>query len=614
LRPLALLCIAGLALSAGIAAAQSPPSPLSAAEQQLDNLLAEYWDYFLAENPDAATRTGIDDFNDRLPSVTVAAGERRLEMARSFLRRSRDIDPSAFSPSGRVNAELFDWVLQDSIGAAELGLERIPFNTFFGFFMNALTVSGGIDMDSVADYEDYLARLRDIPRYFEENLDNMRRGSSDGFVLPQIVIDGVLPTLDAQQKDNPEDSSFFAPLQAMSGKVTADEQRRLRAAGRQIIEKDVLPAFAAVAAFLRDEYRASESPGAEQLPNGEVFYAFQIRRYTTLTDATADDIHATGLAEVARIRAEMQEIIAELEFDGDFAAFTKFLRSDPQFFATSAEQLLAAAAYTAKRIDYLMPGYFGKLPRQSYGVIPVPDEIAPNYTTGAYYGAPLNAKNGGAYWINTFALDQRPLYEIPALTLHEAVPGHHHQNALALELENVPAFRRTLGFSAFGEGWGLYAEKLGVEMGVYRTPYEHFGRLSYEMWRACRLVIDTGIHSQLWTRQQAIDFLLQNTALSAANARAEVDRYISWPGQALAYKLGELKIWEVRRRAESELGDEFDLRGFHDAVLSQGELPLAMLEGVIDRYIEEVRARPFYLRRKRLKKPLPESSSSSSSS
>lgn len=583
MKAFALLCIAGLCLSAGIAAAQTTPSP---AEQQLDNLLGEYWDYYLAENPDAATRAGVDGFNDRLPSVTVESIARRLELERALLSRSRDIDKAAFSDNVRVNADLLEWVLEDSINAAELGLDRIPFNTFFGFFMNALTVSSSIDMDSVADYEDYLARLGDIPRYFDENLGNMRRGSLDGFVLPQIVIDGVLPTLEAQLKDDVEESSFYTPFKNMSGKLTANEQARLRAAARQIIRDKVLPAFAAVADYLRADYRASESIGAEQLPNGEAYYAFQIRRYTTLTETTAHEIHATGLAEVARIRAEMQEIIDELEFDGDFAAFTKFLLSDPQFFATSAEQLLAAAAYTAKRIDYLMPGYFGKLPRQSYGVLPVPDEIAPNYTTGAYYGAPLSAKNGGAFWINTYALDQRPLYEIPALTLHEAVPGHHHQNALALELENVPAFRRTLGFSAFGEGWGLYAEKLGVEMGVYQTPYEHFGRLSYEMWRACRLVIDTGIHSQRWSRQQAIDFLMQNTALSAGNARAEVDRYISWPGQALAYKLGELRIWDLRRRAEKALGENFDLRGFHDAVLSNGELPLAMLEGVIDRYID----------------------------
>jgi len=289
---------------------------------------------------------------------------------------------------------------------------------------------------------------------------------------------------------------------------------------------------------------------------------------------------------VKRIRAEMDAIISELKFDGDFASFGKFLRTDPQFYASSKEQLLKEAAYIAKRIDYVMPGYFGKLPRQPYGIVPVPDEIAPNYTTGAYYGAPPGSRHGGAYWINTYALDQRPLYELPALTLHEAVPGHHHQNAISKELEDVPAFRRGLYFSAFGEGWGLYSEKLGVEMGIYETPYENFGRLSYEMWRACRLVVDTGLHSQGWTRQQAIDFFFNNTSLSEGNIRAEVDRYISWPGQALAYKLGELKIWELRRIAEHDLGDRFDLREFHDVVLGNGAVPLAMLEDIVLRWIE----------------------------
>jgi uncharacterized protein (DUF885 family) len=373
----------------------------------------------------------------------------------------------------------------------------------------------------------------------------------------------------------------------MSSKLSAAEQARLRKEAIDVIESAVMPAFAAVAEFLASEYEATDSLGAELLPNGDAYYAFQIRRYTTLLGTTAGEIHETGLAEVSRIRREMDAIIAELDYDGSFAEFTEFLLTDPQFFATSKEELLQKAAYTAKRIDYLMPGYFGKLPRQSYGIVPVPDEIAPNYTTGAYYGAPIGAKYGGAYWVNTYRLDQRPLYEIAALTLHEAVPGHHHQNALALELEEVPAFRRSQGFSAFGEGWGLYSEKLGVEMGVYQTPYEHFGRLSYEMWRACRLVIDTGIHSQGWTRQQSTDYLMQNTALTAANARSEIDRYISWPGQALAYKLGELKIWELRRRAEAELGDAFDLRDFHDAVLGNGELPLSLLDAVVTGYIDQ---------------------------
>lgn len=557
----------------------------TAADEQLDNILAEYWDYYLRENPVAATGEGIDAFNDRLPSVTVESRQRQIDVENGLLRRTRDIDVDALSADGRVNAELFEWVIEDSIGANELDLQRIPFNTFFGFFMNALTASSSVSMQTANDYEDYIARMQDIPRYFAENLDNMRAGVRDGFVLPQIVIDGVLPTLDAQLKENPEDSSFYEPFEKMSAKLTTNEKNRLREEGINTIRTDVMPAFGDVAEFLRNEYKASKSLGAEQLPNGQAYYAFQIRRYTTLTNTSAEEIHATGLAEVARIRGEMEEIIQELEFDGDFESFTEFLVSDPQFFATTEEQLLQITAYTAKRIDYLMPGYFGKLPRQSYGIVPVPDEIAPNYTTGAYYGAPLNAKNGGAFWVNTFALDQRPLYEIPALTLHEAVPGHHHQNALAKELENVAAFRRSLYFSAFGEGWALYSEKLGVEMGVYRTPYEHFGRLSYEMWRACRLVIDTGIHSQNWTREEAINFLMRNTALSAGNARAEIDRYISWPGQALAYKLGELKIWELRRRAEADLGNDFDLRDFHDAVLGNGALPMSMLDGVIDRYV-----------------------------
>jgi uncharacterized protein (DUF885 family) len=579
------LCRLGLLLwlcVVGSTAAQQLP----AGDAALNNLLADYWSAYLSADPISATGVGVNDFNDLLPRVTARARSRQLEASKGFLRRARDLDRDSLSEQGRVNADLLIWVLEDSVQAGELDLSRIPFNTFSGFFMRALTASSDVAMRRVQDYEDYITRMSEVRRYFAENIENMRRGADDGFVLPQIVIDGVLPTVRAQVKAVAEDSSFYAPFENMSAQLSAAEQQRLRGDAKRVIEADVLPAFAGLATFLADEYRATETLGAEQLPNGEAYYAFQIRRYTTLTGTSADDIHAIGLAEVARIRKDMQAIIQELGFDGDFAAFTKFLLHDPQFYATSKEELLQKVAYTAKQIDYLMPAYFGKLPRQSYGIVAVPDEIAPNYTTGAYYGAPLGAKNGGAFWVNTYALDQRPLYEIPALTLHEAVPGHHHQNALSLELEDVPAFRRTLGFSAFGEGWGLYAEKLGVEMGVYKTPYEHFGRLSYEMWRACRLVIDTGIHSQSWTRQQAIDYLMNNTALSAANARAEIDRYISWPGQALSYKLGELKIWELRRRVEAALGDAFDLRAFHDAVLGHGELPLAMLDAEIDRFID----------------------------
>ena len=441
------------------------------ADEQLNNVLADYWDFYLAADPIAATQAGVSDYNDMLPSLTERSQSRKRQALQGFLRRVRDIDPDGLSVDGRINADLIEWVLEDAITRHDLDLVRIPFNTFTGFFMRALTASSGIAMQSTQDYEDYLSRLAEIPRYFSENIENMRRGSCDGFVLPQVVIDGVLPTIVAQVKSSADESSFDEPFLTMSNKLSASEQQRLRTAGAEVIVSEVMPAFANLAEFLAEEYRATDQLGAEQLPNGKAYYAFQIRRYTTLLNTTPAAIHDTGLAEVARIRREMDTIIADLEFAGDFAAFTQFLLTDPQFYAKTEEELLRRVAYTAKQVDYIMPGYFGKLPRQSYGIVPVPDEIAPNYTTGAYYGAPVGAKNGGAYWVNTYRLDQRPLYEIPALTLHEAVPGHHHQNALALELENVPAFRRSLGFSAFGEGWGLYADKLGVEMGVYQTAY-----------------------------------------------------------------------------------------------------------------------------------------------
>lgn len=558
----------------------------SAAEQQLDAVMAEYWDYVLAESPFAATQAGIDDYNDRLPSVTAADRARRLEAEKLFLARTRDIDRDDLGTDGLVNAELFEWVLEDSIGDRELNLDRIPFNTFSGFFMAVLTMSNGIRMDSVEAYEDYLSRMREVPRYFAENLDNMREGMDTGFVLPQVVIDGILPTVEAQLKDNPEDSSFYDPFREMSERVSAEDRQRLRAEARRVIAGQVIPAFAELVEFLGHEYTASESLGAEQLKGGKDYYAFQIRRYTTIGDTSSQEIHEIGLQEVARIKAEMMQIIEDLEFDGGFDEFAEFLRTDPQFYADTPEQLLKEAAWIAKRIDYVMPGFFGHLPRQPYGIVPVPDEIAPNYTTGAYYGAPLGGSVGGAYWLNTYALDQRPLFELPSLTLHEAVPGHHHQNAISAEMEHVPDFRNGLYFSAFGEGWALYTEKLGVEMGIYQTPYEHFGRLSYEMWRACRLVIDTGIHAKGWTRDQAIQFFADNTALSEQNIRAEVDRYISWPGQALAYKLGELRIWEMRRDAERVLGERFDLRAFHDVILGNGALPIAMLEAVVERWID----------------------------
>ncbi|MCZ6559902.1 MAG: DUF885 family protein [Gammaproteobacteria bacterium] len=580
----------GFALLSTIALACTPTpatDPAVSAESQLQAVIDEHWDYSLRESPLMATQAGVADYNHRLPGATEADGQRRLAMEQEFLLRLQELDPEALSENGRINKELLEWVLEDSISSYQLNLSRIPFNTFWGFYMAVLSMTNGLPTATVDDYQDYIARLNDIPRYFSENIDNMRAGISTGFTLPRIVIDGILPTIEAQVYAEPEESSFFEPFGKFGDGIPEADQARLLLAGREAIRDSAIAAFANLVTFFKDEYlaAATETLGAEQLPNGEAYYAHQINAYVTITDKTSTEIHNIGLAEVARIRGEMDALIAELEFDGDFAAFTEFLRTDPQFYAVSAEELLKEAAYTAKRIDYLMPGFFGKLPRLSYGVVPVPDEVAPNYTTAAYVGAPIGGTIGGAFWVNTYALDQRPLYELTALTLHEAVPGHHHQGAISQELENMPDFRRNLYISAYGEGWGLYSEKLGIEMGVYRNAYENFGRLSYEMWRACRLVIDTGIHSQGWGREQALDYLADNTSLSRGNIRAEIDRYISWPGQALSYKLGELRIWELRHRAEEALGDDFDLREFHDVLLGNGALPLSMLENVIDRYI-----------------------------
>lgn len=556
---------------------------------QLKSLMDAHWAYTLEENPTLATAAGVNDYNHLLPQVSPLDQNRRLRAEEIFLQQLREIDQTQLSAANNINYQLLAWVLETSIEGMRLNTERIPFNTFSSFFAGALQASHGVPMTTEADYRAYIARIGEFPRYFRENIENMREGIRTGFVLPKIIIDGVLPTVQAQVYDNPEMSSLFEPIAAVSTRLPVAVQEQLRSDARQAITLYAVPAFRELVEFLEEEYypAASEGLAAEELSNGEAFYAHQIKVYTTRTDLSADQIHNIGLAEVARIRLEMDEVIADTGFNGSFEEFTNFLRSEPQFYASDAQQLLKEAAFVAKKIDYVMPEFFGRLPRVPYGVVPVPDEIAPNYTTASYNSGPVGGTRGGAYWVNTFALDQRPLYELPALTLHEAVPGHHQQTAIARELEDLPPFRRELYFSAFGEGWGLYSEKLGIEMGIYQTAYEHFGRLSYEMWRACRLVIDTGIHAQGWTRQRALDYLSDNTSLSAANVRAEVDRYISWPGQALAYKLGEMKISELRQRAEEELGDAFDIRSFHDALLGQGSLPLDLLETVVEAYIAE---------------------------
>jgi uncharacterized protein (DUF885 family) len=466
---------------------------------------------------------------------------------------------------------------------------RVPLNSDSGFHADLLQLHDLQAPRTTKDYENYIARLADVPRYFGENIANMRQGMKDGFVLPAEIIPGIASVIAAAQYAKAEDSPFWIPFDEFPAAVPEADRARLAAAGKSAIEGKVVPAFAEFKAFYDREYApaARKSIGATDLPQGKAYYADLVRYFTTLPDATAEKVHATGLAEVARIRAEMEAVVREVGFAGSFDEFLVFLRTDPQFYAKTPEQLLWHAAWITREIDGHMPDYFGVIPRAPYTVKPVPAALAPNYTGGRYNPGPLGA--AGEYWVNTYALQNRPLYVLPALSLHEAAPGHHTQGSRSRELENVPAFRRNFYPHAFGEGWGLYSEYLGVEMGIYHTPYERFGRLTYEMWRACRLVVDTGMHAFGWSRQKALDYMKSNTALSEHEIRTEIDRYIAWPGQALAYKTGELEIKALRARAARELGPRFDLRAFHDAVLGQGGVTLPVLSKQIDAYIARAR-------------------------
>jgi uncharacterized protein (DUF885 family) len=549
------------------------------------SLYDDYWNFVLQHDPFLATASGDYRFNDRVPDVSNEAQRARLEQLGQFESRL----PTATGDA--LNSDILGFILKHDIALGKFEPWRIPFLSDAGFHMNIGYVVSSTRFETAEDYRDYLLRLRALPGYIEQNTSNMQAGLDAGFTQPQAIMANILPSFESQVTPSAAEHPLYKPFRTMPDTLSGDEQAELRNEAQAVLEEDVIPAYAELRDFMRDRYipNARQTLGASELPDGDEYYAALVRFFTTLDSATPEAIHERGLAEVARIRAEMDVVIAETDFQGSFEEFLEFLRTDPQFYAETPEEILREAAWIAKKTDGRLPAFFGKLPRQPYSVEPVPDEIAANYTGGRYVPSPPGGPRGGQYWVNTYALETRALYQLVALSLHEGVPGHHLQGALAYEIEDAPAFRQQFYPHAFGEGWGLYSEKLGVEMGIYETPYDHFGRLSYEMWRAARLVVDTGIHAMGWSREQAVDYLASNTALSMHEVGTEIDRYIAWPGQALAYKIGELTIWDLRAEAEQALGDAFDIREFHDTILTSGGVPLELLRKSVHEYIEDAK-------------------------
>jgi uncharacterized protein (DUF885 family) len=563
-------------------------APQEDAAPRLHELFEREWSLRLQEDPLFATSVGNHDYDRLLPAVSEEDQGRRHEIWVGMLEELRSIDSAALDETDRVSYAIFERQLENRVAGYRFGSYQIPIDADSGFHTALVELPRQMPLGTVEQYEDYLARLRAFPRYFEQQIANLRKGLARGMTVPQVVLEGYEVTIASHVVEQPGESVFYTPFEDFPRTLDPAERKRLREDAAAAIRDSVVPAYRSFLEFMLDEYRpnARTTLGASELPDGRDYYAQRVRNYTTL-EITPEEIHRIGRAEVERIRGEMQQIIDELRFEGSFEQFLQFLRTDPRFYPETPQELLMRAAWLAKRMDGKLPSLFKTLPRLPYGVEPVPAHLAPKYTAGRYVGAAQGSTQPGYYWVNTHGLNSRTLYTLEALTLHEAVPGHHLQIALNNELEELPPFRRFSYISAFGEGWGLYSEWLGLEAGFYTDPYSDFGRLTYEMWRACRLVVDTGIHAMGWTRDQVMEYLATNTALSRHEIRTETDRYIAWPGQALAYKMGELKIKELRGKAERELGERFDVREFHDAVLLNGSVPLPVLERQIERFIQQ---------------------------
>ncbi len=512
------------------------------------------------------------------------------EFSQSLLDKLMKLKGDNLTETENISLELLKFRLQDTI----------DFNTFERF-LNPLLSDSGFHVSlpymvrPITNYEqakEYLRKLNALPAYVDQNLKLIKEGLDKGVSQPRVIFKGYESTYDKHIVDAIEDSFFYTPFKDVTSVLTENQSDSVIDAAKKTLANNVIPQFERIKNFFEKEYipKTRTTIGVSDTPGGSEYYQNRINYYTTSTQYSAEDIHEIGLKEVARIKREMESIIDDLDFKGSFEDFFQFLRSDKQFYAETPGELLMIARDMAKRADAQLPRFFKTLPRKPYGVAPVPDAIAPKYTTGRYIGTSKNSTDPGYYWVNTYDLPSRTLYTMPALTVHEAVPGHHLQGSLNNELgDSIPTFRKNMYLSAYGEGWGLYCEFLADEMGMYTTPYEKFGQLTYEMWRACRLVVDTGIHAKGWSREQVVNYMASNTALSIHEINTETDRYISWPGQALSYKIGELKIRELRKKAETELGNKFDIRAFHEVILEQGTVTLAILENRMNAFIEKVK-------------------------
>jgi prolyl oligopeptidase len=563
-------------------------SEVQAAEDataQLHTLFDTEWERGLRENPTSATYLGDHRFDDRWSDRSGPAIERSHRQDQAVLEQLERIPPGSLSAADQLNRDLFRRLYQGSVDAYRYGAQYLPMS-HKDSIASAHERAELIDFRTVRDYEQWIAGMDGLGTLTDQTIALMREGVRRRQVQPRAIMQRVPNQLSQQIVTDPTRSPFYGPFLQMPNTIPKAEQERLRAAARNSIQRTVVPAYERLNDYVVRDYlpHCRETVGIWDTPGGDDWYQKRIEWYTT-TKLTADEIHEIGLREVARIRAEMDKVIAQTGFKGSFAEFLQFLRTEPRFRHTDPQQLLRAYMAMAKRIDPLLPQYFGKLPRMPYGVRPIPEQTAPDTTTAYYQGPGMDGLRAGYYYVNLYKPEERPTYEIPVLTIHEAVPGHHLQIALAQELGELPKFRRDFEATAFVEGWALYSESLGEEMGLYTDPYDKFGQLTYEMWRAVRLVVDTGMHHKRWTRQQAIDFFKANAAKTELDIVNEVDRYIAWPGQALAYKIGELKIKQLRQEATSTLGTRFDLRAFHDAVLANGAIPLDVLEANVRRWM-----------------------------